>query len=210
MKTLSSIVPSKISYFVLLFFVLSSCSNEADQEISNFEKSGSIEIDNVNYFRNSDGSISKFVNQSKSYDIILNTEIELISNFSSRSDNDESIIRLHNPTTDEYIDLSNFVEYDDYFTFDALLSNGQTVNEIISYDEDLLDSLTTNVSEVSRACPWCYVVAVVVAAIVEISEDSPLEQCQSAMASLDCVGGTNPFMEYSEGWFSTECNVGCR
>ena len=85
---------------------------------------------------------------------------------------------------------------------------GENFYEIFGQDNA---ELKGNQSIVNACVPCAYVLVV---AIVEIAADyfseSPFEQCRGAMNALNCPSGSSAYMQFSEGWFSTTCNVGCR
>lgn len=56
------------------------------------------------------------------------------------------------------------------------------------------------------------IIKTVVRAVVSMlwdDDESALSECRQAFQSLNCPQGTRPFMEFSTGWFSTTCNIGC-
>ena len=196
----------------LAFFNLISCSDNNEIESNkSVDKTNSMEFRNSLFFPQTDGSILKYENNKKVYAVGLNTEINASKNVNSR--NNISTYRITNPNTGEYIDIVDIVEENNYFKFNAITSTGEQVNDIKYYGDNFVSSLDTyTISNNQRlVCPPC--VAIIVSAVVTIVDslqDSPLEQCRGAMQALNCNGGSNPYMEFNEGWFSTTCNVGCR
>ena len=192
---------------VMVFSLISliSCSDDNAVEKQNQLENrieeirpNSVAYKNALYFLDEDLIVNEFVdNRLESYFLISDENID--TEYVNQELNNDFIIR--NTSTNENILVTNIQEYERHFTFDIVANN----QYIEGFTYNLENSNTTNANPaVVRA-----VVAIVVAVIASI-EDSPLEQCRGAMQALNCSGGTNPYMQFSEGWFSTTCNVGCR
>jgi hypothetical protein len=200
--------------FTILFTIIysiSSCSENNEIDNNSIDKTNSMEFKNTIFLPQADGSIVKYENNRKLYTINLNTEITATKNLDSR--NSSNTYRITNPNTGEFIDILDIVEKGNYFEFNAITSTGELISNVKYYGNDFETSLDTyaNSNNQRVVCPPC--VAIIVTAVVTIVDslqDSPLEQCKNAMQSLNCGSGTTPYMQFSEGWFSTTCNVGCR
>lgn len=207
-----------LSFFLILvvtfslIYSVTSCSDNNEVDSNNgVDKSNSMEFRNSLFFPQADGSILKYENNKKAYSVDLNTEISASRNINSRTNT--SSYRITNPNTGEYIDITDIVEENNYFKFNAITSTGEQVNDIKYYGDNFVSSLDTYTNSNSQrlVCPPCVAIVVsAVVAIVDSLQTSPLEQCRGAMRALNCTGGTNAYMEFNEGWFSTTCNVGCR
>jgi len=205
----------RLTLLFTFVFLTNSCSNEDNKELPNLDKTNSIEFRNSNYFLNENGSVSKFYLNSKKYDIYsdmpLVASLENLSNTRNNSNNDQNlVIRITHSETNEYLELHNFVEFDEYYSFNVSTSIGSNVDGFKIYNKDLitnLKSLNKNNNQ-TQGCWWCPLVPVIVDAVVEAIQPTSMEQCQAAMPKT-CTSG-NPYMEFSEGLFTTTCNVGCR
>jgi hypothetical protein len=222
MKLKSIKTLSFFSIFALVFtliYSLSSCSeNNEVENVNTIDKTNSMEYKNSLFFPQNDGSILKYENNKPVYGVALNTEIGASLNTNSRNNSDS--YRISNLETGEYIDIVEIVEENDYFKFNAITSTGEQINDVKYYGDDFITSLENYTNENNsrgvyeneiQYCGPCVVVVVsAIVAIVDSLQDSPLEQCRGAMQALSCPSGSRPYMQFSEGWFSTTCNVGCR
>lgn len=209
---------NRLSFFLVivvsfsLFYSATSCSDNIGEDGNNgVDKTNSMEFRNSLFFPQADGSILKYENNQKVYAVGLNTEINASKNINSRTNT--STYRITNPNTGEFIDIVDIVEENNYCKFNAITSNGERVNDIKYYGDNFISSLDiyTNNNTQRIVCPPCIpIIVAAVVTIVDSLQDSPLEQCRSAMRALNCTGGSNAYMEFNEGWFSTTCNVGCR
>lgn len=197
---------------MLMFFI--SCTTDSTQETAILDKKHSVEYKRNNYFLNNDGSVSKFSNNVKNYNIYSEMPLEgnlFISKNLNTSSVGSFIFRITHTETNEYIDLHNFVEYDEYYTFEVLTSTGVNLTGFKFYDKSLIN--ITNLDKNSNqtfACPLCPIlVPVIVKAVIEALQDTDMEQCRKSMPKT-CPEGKAPYMEFSEGLFFTTCNVGCR
>lgn len=189
---------------IILSLTFLACSEE-DDSIKLDENQNIIEnsliYKNNTYIINEDLTTKKLENNNFSYNI----SIEDISSSTllSKSNKNENELIIRNELTGEFIEIMNVQKYEDYYTFDLVNNLGNKV-EGFKYNGELFND------PIIGKCPPClvYVVGVIVAAAVELLADSPLEECANAMSALNC-GSETPFMNYSEGWFSTTCSVGC-
>lgn len=211
------------SYSILFFSILTvgvttilySCSNNDSNSVESINKLNSIEYRNVIYKPLEDGSVGKIENNSDKYSILLETDFTV--NYSESNRNLQESYKVTNSETGEFFDVYEVVKHDNYYTFNVDTSSGHTINQLKYYGDDISSIFGNNTiqfrgkNENVVNCGPC--VAIIVAAVVEIVDslmDSPLEQCRGAMQSLNCPAGSSAYMQFSEGWFSTTCNVGCR
>ncbi|WP_396178462.1 hypothetical protein [Flavobacterium sp.] len=194
-----------------MIFSITSCSN--DNIVSNeksIDKTNAMEFKNTLFVAQSDGSILKYENNKKKYSIDLKTKINVSSVTNKK--NKTTVYRISNPTSGEFIDFVDFVEEGDYLKFTAVTSAGEQITDIKYYGDDLISNLESHTFSNNQPlkCPPCWrAAAVVVVTVIESMQDTTMEQCRGSMPKT-CPTGKAPFMEFSEGWFSTTCNVGCR
>ncbi len=146
-------------------------------------------------------SIRKTTSNTFNYDIIIDNTTN--SSLESRNTDAENELIIRNNSTNEFIEIINIQEHEDYYTFDLRNNLGNRVNEFTYHGEMFLSN--------TNRCPACVriVTTLLISAAVELLSDSSLEECNNAMSSLDC-GEDSPYMTFSESWFSTSCEVGCR
>ncbi len=174
-----------------------SCTNSDDTTLNEDQsfKRNSIIIQNKTYIADK-GTTSKYVNNVLEYKLIKPSTLKgKMVSFKNNNDG----FRITNDLTNEFIDVINVEFHTTYYTFDIINNEGNSIDNITFYIGD----------EINKSNPWLPIIGVIVDAIVDALVPSPLQECQAAMNSLNCSGGSNPYMEFSEGWFSTTCNVGC-
>ena len=146
-------------------------------------------------------TVSKFIDGEFTYKKSISNNFV----FTIQNDNykDASNLRIENGATGEYIDIINLVEFEGYRTFDVTNNLGQIVS---GFTMEITEG-----EQYSKLNPWVYVVAGALGILVDLFTDSPLAECTNAMEALNCLGGSNPFMNFTEGgWFTnTQCSVGC-
>lgn len=208
-----------VKSFILVasFAVVNSCSNDTISESPVLDKTNSVEFNDNNYFYNNDGSVAKFSKNVKQYDIVLNMkyefEIDQNSNYRSNEEgNIHSYLRIGNTETNEFFDIINLEGFEDYYRFDISTSNNDLLEGFKIYDKDFISYLSTDSlsrNDQQRACPICPFIPVIIDAVIELFSDSALEQCAASMPET-CSEGKDPYMKFSEGFFSTSCEVGCK
>jgi len=196
---------------IIFSVIFTSCSEDNDNFLPTHIKG--LSIGSKQFFPVSEESslkanntsliVSKYVDNQFVYDFVIQNNFDY-KTFNTTS-KEGSNMRVENKITNEFIDIINVVEYENYRTFDVINNLGFQVN---GFTMEISDGDMS-----SKINPWTYVVAGIIEVIADIMTPSPLEQCREAMNSLPpCQSGSNPYMEFSEGgWFtSTICNIGCR
>ena len=151
-------------------------------------------VDGYNmYVKNNKGGYSKYSKNIFQYDILLG---EGTKDWTILENDTSANFRILNMGTGEYADIINIQNHESFYVFDVQTSNGKVVRGLEYFIGE-----NKNV--------WVEFTVAVIGWAIDILTDSSLEECKEAMASLDCSGGTNPYMEYDSGWFSTTCRVGC-
>ena len=146
------------------------------------------------------GITSVYTNNSLKYSLYVN-QIGTSNNLPDFT----STFVITNPVTKEYISIENIRRKGNTFTFDANNNLGNSAENLdFTFEDDNLQNVTHANPVLVRA-----IVTIVVAGIVDLFQDTSLEQCKKSMPT-NCGTGKTPYMEFSEGWFSTTCNVGCR
>jgi hypothetical protein len=214
----------KLSFFFIfslgysLIYSVTSCSNNNDVVNNNsIDKTNSIEYKDALFVTQADGSVLKYENNHVLYGLDLNTKI--IMSRKTNLKTNSNTYRITNPQTGEFVDIVDIVEENGFFKFNALTSSGEKINDLKYYGNNFITSLQNFTNENSQKiagvnkiqCGPC--VTIVVSAVLTVMDslqDSPLEQCRGAMSALKCSGDSNAYMQFSESWFSTTCNVGCR
>ena len=144
------------------------------------------------------------------YTVKLDTKIEFRKSQTGANEED-NVYEIKNPETNEIDLVQNIRTFNDRCLFDLYTSNGDLLTDIKYLGTDFTAGLDSIIIVDGRAaCPWCYVAVTIVGLIIDATKQTPLEQCASAMNSLNCPSGQSPFMNFSEGWFSTSCSVGCK
>lgn len=194
--------------FIFLLLVMINCSKR-DVDVLNAPKLNEkqyFQVDNKKFNANADNSISYFKDNKFQYFASVD-DLDFTKNQKVNAKGEDSY-EIVNNKTNEKITLTN-LRYDGNFTiFDAINSNGSEIKNIKFYNNSF--------SKTSKLCPWCPVaelIVTIVAVVVQLTADSGSSaqaQCTTAMNALHCGGGSNPYMNFSDGWFSTTCSVGCR
>jgi hypothetical protein len=212
-----------LSFFLIfclaftLIYSVTSCSENNDIESNNsIDKTNSLEYKDALFAPQADGSILKYEKNKVVYGLDLKNEFSA-SRITNSKKNSNSY-RITNPITTEFFDIVNIVEEGNYFKFNAITSSGEQIYGMKYYGSDFISGLENysnkdnkKANENQIQCGPCIrVLVVVAAAIISSLEDSPLQQCSAAMQALNCSGGSHAYMQFSEGWFSTTCNIGCR
>lgn len=195
--------------FMLVSLLLVSCSEDGPVQkdknlmfrLNNSAKEG-VSINDNFYTYEEESVVSEYINGNFENFLVFN-ENDIVSEYIDESINNDFLIK--NITTDELILIKNITEEDGYFVFDAVV-NDSSINGFKYYGEIFVNSSARGpIGPVAVRA-----VLAIAAAVIAIIEDSPLEQCKAAMNALTCAKGKSPYMEFSEGFFSTTCNVGCR
>lgn len=204
-----------LSYSLFVFvafssiYLVSSCSDNNMSESNNsISKKSSFESGNSLYFPQDDGTVLKYVNNQKAYTIILDTEISSSTNILSRTN--QNTYRIINPDTEEFFDIFDIVRENEYYSYSVVTSTNKVLTDLRYHGDDFIP-LLENYVNAPLYCPPC--VAIIIGAVVTVIESlqpSAQELCNQAMSALTCAEGQSPYQEFSDGWFSTSCNVGCR
>ena len=189
---------------LLSILMMSSCSNE-NTEIENKETlpKNSVKVSNKYYSSHETNVVSKIINNK-----LIN--FYTFSEFNSASTNKtfdfSEEFRIKNDASNEYIDIVNINKIsENIFKFDAITNTGEIVKDMmINLEGDFSNSQLYKNPGIIRA------VVVIAAAVIDSLTPSAMEQCANAMNSLNCAEGKSAYMNFSEGWFSTSCSVGCR
>ncbi len=154
----------------------------------------SISFKEKNYSPSDCDLINKYVNESFAYQIILpRNEIKV--------EVEVDIVRIVNNLTKETIILKNIVSNEGKTTFDAVVKD-ENISGFAFNGNNFVSQL--------RGAGWGALVLSIVAAIIDATQASAMEQCTAAMNALNCGSGGRPYMNFREGWFSITCSVGCR
>lgn len=111
-------------------------------------------------------------------------------------------VTIENPSTNEIITIKNIRHLKETTIFDVETSNGKTFSDIEAYQINSTSKFP--VAPIVRA-----VVAIVTVIAVSTSSGGTQNDCTASMPK-NCPQGSKPYAEYSSGWFSSSCNVGCR
>ena len=187
---------------VFVFFAgLNSCSEDDNLMIADsIENNNSDNLYSKNYKNNiyevnAKGEVSKVMSNGKSYRIFLSKDNSQISTIIH-----DNFMQIRNTNTGEYMDIKNIKRNDKLISFDVQTSDGVSLNGF---------TLTNNYNADDKISPW-WLVVLVVDVLIELTDASSLEECTDAMDSLNCPSGSSAYMEFSDGWFSTSCSVGCK
>lgn len=187
---------TRVTFAICLSMILFGCS---EKDLNQNIIENSLIYKNKTYVLNEDLTIKKLENNN----FIYNINLEDIFSSSLLSKNIENELIISNELTGEYIEIFNVQKNEHYYTFDLVNNLGNKV-EGLEYNGELFNDPNMD------RCPACVVpvVGIIVSAAIELLSDSSLVECANAMSALNCGFGT-PVMNYSEGWFSTTCNVFC-
>lgn len=146
-----------------------------------------------------DNSVA-FYNEEDNYigDIVLGSYDMKIQDDS----NSNGEITVTNPSTNEIITIKNIRNEDDKTIFDVKTSNGLEFIGLEGYQTN--STYKVPIVPIVRA-----VVAIVTVIAVAVSSGGTQADCTASMPK-NCPPGYAPYAEYSSGWFSSSCNIGCR
>ncbi len=152
-------------FTVLTLFIASSifvsCSDEDNEVLPESNIENSLKYQNKLFVANLQGSISKYENDILKYNIVV--ENSNLATIESREENSENELIIRNNETNEYIEILNVQEHENYYTFDLVNNLGARANDFTFYGEMFQD-------DVASRCPPCIVgiIAVIVGAAVEL------------------------------------------
>ncbi len=131
-------------------------------------------------------------------DILLNNyDMDIVDNSTTSGE-----ITVKNPSTNEVIIINNIRNLEEKTIFDVETSNGLKFSNLDGYQINSASKFP--IVPIVRA-----VVAVVTVIAVSTSSGGTQNDCTASMPK-NCPQGSKPYAEYSSGWFSSSCNVGCR
>ena len=213
---------SKILFVVMASFIFISCSKTDVQ--NNEETSQNYNLTDVNkgngpqkieymnkiYSPQTDDFVQIKISNDSSYFVKLDTQIEFRKSQTGTTYQD-NIYEIKNPETNEMVFVQNIRNLNNYCLFDLKTSEGHLLTDIKYLGTDFTEGLDSiSITNGKAACPWCYVAVTVIGVLIDSMQETPLQQCTAAMNSLNCPNGQSPYMNFSEGWFSTTCSVGCK
>ena len=189
-----------------------SCSNHESKDSSSKETNSNLslrgEADNLyvqygdlTYKQFDDLTASKFVNEEFSNYLTISEEnVGIIDNNIATN----ATLKITNSLTNENINLINIRREANYYIFDAVTSTNEIIKNIKVIDTE---------NDAAKAHPIVRVIIAIILTVIDSQgggSGSALQQCRAAMMALKCSDGRDPYMEFSNGWFTTTCNVGCR
>lgn len=144
-----------------------------------------------------DNSVSFYKNGVYQYDISLaSTNMDIVDESTTKG-----LVTVTNPETEESVKISNIIQGEDNTRFDVLTSSGREIGMRGYYG--------TTASRFPIK-PIIKAIVAIVTIIAATSDNPSQSDCAASLGQLHCPNGTHPYMNYSGGWFSSTCNIGCR
>lgn len=197
-----------LSFLFVLCIVFSSCTKNEEnsnllpptlqQELSKNNSKGVLSLGNVSIVVKDDNSYVKFKNAEYHYNFSYTKDIKdnfILSNSNKTFSTESNDVGVSS--------VSIIEEGESYVLFDLKTTSGFLIKGI-RYD--------SNESIISKsACPWCWVIPIVVEAVIEVSDDDYDSNCKAAIEAVkETCTGLIKIKITEGGWFGgASCEAEC-